>query len=137
MSWIAGSRISHLLLDCEGRSHFSGTKATPSSMRSQSLKIRQITVQGTIGEHRHSSASFRHEKISTSSSRKRSTFSRAFPTSESRANPHKTKTTSCPTRNLCIRTNASAEEKSTPATRDRSTTRKRTGLFCHEDASSS
>ena len=127
-------------------SPFFATTAMPSNMHSPSLRKRRtyhklLNIAGEGKDQRgkgdiHSNASLRFEKSSTPSSRKRSTFFNAFPISESRAKPHKTKITLRPARSLCTRTNASADDRSTPATRERSTTRKRIGLSCHEDESS-
>lgn len=85
--------------------------------------------------HSHSIASLNVEKSSTPSAPRTWTLSNAFPTVDSAENPQKTRVTDLAERKRCIRTKASAEDMSTPATRDRSRTRNWTGLACHDGPS--
>ena len=68
-------------------------------------------------------ASLKHPKSSTPRTPRTSTLRNAFPIGESAVKPQKTRVTLFVASSRCIRTNASADDISTPATSDKSSTR--------------
>lgn len=83
----------------------------------------------------HSIASFKVLKTSTYDSWRTPTLLNALPLGLSAVTPQNTSTTPFATSRRLIRTKASAADISTPTTRDKSTTTKRTGLRCQSGPS--
>lgn len=103
-------------------------------MRFQSLMILCVS-KGNLADNNkdlHSIASLKVENNSTLGSLSTSTFSKASPIGDFSKNPQKTSVACFAASNRWTRTNASAEDISTPPTAERSTTRKRMGLLNHD-----